>query len=305
MHPLLSKLTIAIPVYNDAAFIGATLESCVDQAGTIIICDNASTDGTSAICADFAAKHAHVTHIRHNENIGAHENMRSALFNCTTDYFSFVGSHDLLGADYAEPLLSALENDKSLSLAVGTIQHIHETGQPNNRRTGHDWVNTLHNKTPLDRVETFVAKLRDCFMFYGVFRTADAQKAWFNEPALGFDRVMLVRTAAAGNVLFVPKPVYYARDFNITRNDKEDRERRSTSIGAQTIANDNTTRNKALAQIALDLVQTDKDLSQALRVVDCVNRRFQNRRYFQRQRLLKIIGGIAVAATIIALAATR
>lgn len=305
MHPLLSKLTIAIPVYNDAAFICATLESCANQAGTVIICDNASTDGTSDICAAFAAKHAHVTHIRHNENIGAHENMRGALFNCKTEYFSLVGSHDLLGENYAEPLLSALENDKSLSLVVGTIQHMNETGQPNNCRTDHDWVNTLHNKTPLDRVEAFVAKLRDCFMFYGVFRTADAQKAWFNEPALGFDRVVLVRTAAFGNVAFVPQSIYYARDFNITRNDKEDRERRSTSIGTQTIANNNTTRNKALAQTALDLVQTDKDLSQALRIIDCVNRRFQNRRYFQRQRLLKIIGGIAVAVTIIALATTR
>ncbi len=305
MHPLLSKLTIAVPVYNDAAYISTTLESCTNQAGTIIICDNASTDGTSDICAAFAEKHAHVIHIRHNENIGAHENMRAALFNCKTEYFSLIGSHDLLSENYAEPLLSALEKDKSISLAVGTIQHINETGQPNNIRTDHGWVNGLHNKTPLDRVETFVTKLRDCFMFYGIFRTTDAQKIWFNEPALGFDRVTLVRTAALGNVVFVPQPVYYARDFNNTRSDKENRERRATYLGAKTIAKNNTTRNKALVQTALDLVKTDEDLSQALRIIDRINRRLQNRRYFQRQRLLKIIGGIAVAVTIIALATTR
>jgi len=305
MHPLLSKLTMVIPVYNDAAFIGATLETCKDQAGTIVIYDNASDDGTSDICANFAAKHAHVTHIRHPENIGAHENIRTGLFNCKTEYFSLLGSHDLLGTDYAEPLLAALEKDKSISLAVGTIQHMNENGQPNKHRTDHHWVNDLYNKTPLDRVESFVAKLRDCFMFYGIFRTSAAQKAWFNEPALGFDRVVLVRTAAFGHVTYVEKPVYYARDFNITRNDKQDRARRVESLGTTTIAKNNVLRNKALAETALALVQTDSDLSQALRIIDRINRRLQNRRYFQRQRLFKIIGGLGIVAIILALIITR
>lgn len=69
-----------MPVYNDAKFIRATLQSCVEEAGQIFIYDNASTDGTSEICAEFAQKYPHVTHIKNEENIGAFANFALPLF---------------------------------------------------------------------------------------------------------------------------------------------------------------------------------------------------------------------------------
>ena len=101
MHSLLEKLTIAIPVFNDAKYIGATLQSCINEAAKIVIYDNCSTDGTSDICAELARKYPHVTHIRHPENVGAFENFKRGLAGCQTEYFCWIGSHDLLAPGYA------------------------------------------------------------------------------------------------------------------------------------------------------------------------------------------------------------
>jgi len=302
MSDLLDKFTIAIPVYNDAAYIRQTVESCLGQAGRIIIYDNASDDGTGDICAALAQEHASVSHIRHEKNIGAHENMRFALDDCKTEFFSFLGSHDLLEKGYSLPLLQALADDGSLSLAIGTIQHIDEKGDMLARRTRHDWINALQTQPPLARLETFISKLRDCFMIYGVFRTAHLRRAWFEEPCLGFDRIVLTRVMAQGKIVYVPEPVFYARDFDNVIDVKKQKERRSAILSQHTVAKDNFLRNKTLAEIALAEARNMDDLSQAFRILDKINKRLHNRRHFQRQRLKKIIVGVLLAFILIALA---
>lgn len=298
----IDKLTIAVPVYNDADYIRQSVESCIGQAGRIVLYDNASTDGTSDICAELAAQYDNVFHVRHAENIGAHENMRFALDACETEYFALIGSHDLLEKDYSPPLLAALEKDSTLSLAVGTIQHIDEKGKLLKTRTDHDWVNALYPLPPLSRLETFVAKLRDCFMIYGIFRTAHLHAAWFDEPCLGFDRIVLTRTMAMGKIIYVPEPVFYARDFDNVRDVTKQHERRSLILAKSPVAKDNFLRNKTIAETVLAEAKTMNDLTQAFRILDKLNRRLQNRRYFQRQRLKKIIGSAALAAIILILA---
>ena len=104
----IDKLTIAVPVYNEAEYIRQTVESCIGEARRIVLYDNASTDGTSDICAALAAEYDTVFHVRHTENIGAHDNMRFALDACETEYFALMVSHDLLEKNYSTPLLAEI-----------------------------------------------------------------------------------------------------------------------------------------------------------------------------------------------------
>lgn len=299
---LLCKLTIAIPVYNEAGYLRQTVESCLGQAGKIILYDNASTDGTSDICAALAAEHAAVTHIRHDKNIGAHENMRFALYSCQTEFFSLLGSHDLLEKNYSLPLLEALAKDPSLSLVVGTIQHIDEKGHLLKRRTRHDWVNDLQNRPAMDKLDVFIRKLRDCFMIYGIFRTADLRRVWFEEACLGFDRIVLTRTIVQGNIAYIPAPVFYARDFDNVIDVTKQKERRSTMLAQHTVAKDNFLRNKTLADTVIAEARSMDDLTKAFQILDRINRRLHNRRFFQRQRLRKIIGSLLLAVLLVAFA---
>lgn len=289
MHPLLQKLTIGIPVYNDVKYICSTIESCLNEAGRIVIYDNCSTDGTSDICAAFAEKYPHVHHIRHPENVGAFENFKRPLFDCKTEYFCWVGSHDMLGKNYALPLLEAAEKDASVALVSGIISHVGENNE-SLHVTRAAWIDRIRNATPLERVEALVSHLRDCFLVYAVFRTSAAQKAWLDIPCLGFDRAMLVRTAALGKVIYEPSSTFYARDFNVSRDAKKDQERRIFELARpqqQPVAKDLVIRNKTMAETALSLAQTPAELALAFRIIDKINRRFQNRRFYQRQRWIK------------------
>lgn len=304
MTDLLKKLTIAIPVYNDVKYIGRTIETCLAEAGKIVIYDNASDDGTSEVCAAFAKEHPHVTHLRHEQNVGFYENFRCALFDCETEYFCWLGSHDLLEKNYSLPLLKALEKDAETVLAVGTIQHIDEQGGKLSRTTRSYWVNRVKNKPPLVRMDAFAKKLRDCFMVYGIFRTKALQGAWQATPMLGFDRVLLMQAAGAGKTVYVPESVFYARNMAQERKGSKDQERRAASLNAAdggTVEQSLMPRNLGMVEAALSLVKNEDDLKQALKIIDKINRRYVNRRYYRKLRLAKIAGGVLLGIYLIAM----
>jgi len=295
MTELLEKLTIAIPVYNDVKYIGRTIEACLKEAGRIVIYDNASDDGSSEVCAAFAKEHTHVTHLRHEQNIGFYENFRYALFDCDTEYFCWLGSHDLLEKNYSLPLLKALEKEPDVALAVGTIQHVDENGNNLSRVTRSHWVNRVKNKTRLARMDAFAKKLRDCFMVYGIFRTGALKGAWQVTPMLGFDRVLLMQIAGAGKVIYVPASIFYARNLDQERKGSKDQERRAAILnaaGGGTAEKSLMPRNMGMVKAVLDCVQDDKDLKKALKIIDKINRRYVNRRYFQKLRTVKIIAAL-------------
>src|SRR5918993_5298269 len=59
-------VSIGVPVYNGERFLARTLQSLLAQTYTnleIIICDNASTDGTEAICREFAARDSRIRYL--------------------------------------------------------------------------------------------------------------------------------------------------------------------------------------------------------------------------------------------------
>ena len=83
----MKDLTICIPTYNRAPFLKWTLDKTAHDFGDtkVIVCDNASTDGTDKIPTS-------ERYIRQPKNVGAFANMRTALLAANTKYcvFDFV-----------------------------------------------------------------------------------------------------------------------------------------------------------------------------------------------------------------------
>ena len=59
------KLTALIPAYNDAYTLGLCLASIVAHFDEVLVLDDASTDDTPDVAADFARRHAHLRYFRH------------------------------------------------------------------------------------------------------------------------------------------------------------------------------------------------------------------------------------------------
>lgn len=92
------KLSICIPTYNRARFLGDTLNAflpLLDRDVQIVISDNASTDGTAEIVDNFRRRFPQVTYHRWEQNMGASRNYLKVVELAEGDYCWLFGSDDI------------------------------------------------------------------------------------------------------------------------------------------------------------------------------------------------------------------
>ena len=123
------QVSIGMPVYNGAKFIREALDSLLAQTYTdfeLIISDNASTDGTEAICRDYAARDERVRYVRQPENRGGLANFQFVLDNSVGKYFMWAAADDVWESNWIQTLLPVTE--KYQCLAYGMVVAIDEYG---------------------------------------------------------------------------------------------------------------------------------------------------------------------------------
>lgn len=86
-----TQLEILIPTYNRKPHITRTLTQLTAPESPVRLCsitvlDNASTDGSSDVIADFAQKFPNIKHLRHAKNIGGNANITRAYELATKPY---------------------------------------------------------------------------------------------------------------------------------------------------------------------------------------------------------------------------
>ena len=295
LEKVLQKLTIGIPVYNDKEFIEKTLDSCVHQAGHILIYDNSSNDGTSEICTEYARKFPHIHHVRHDKNIGAYENFKRLLFDCQTPYFQWLGSHDILGEGLTLQLLHALEADPSAAMAFGRITWIDEKGTVRKKKSKLRYTEKMLSDSPFERMKFLLSHLRDCFIIYGVFRTELAQKSWPDVPCIGTDDAMLLKAAALGKFIYVENVAFFARTFPVYRKDKDSRKRQSAVLLDKDGNSSPPTLNRMVSQMietVTAMPQYADNLAQGFHVFDSIRKRYLEPREERRKRRNRILFGL-------------
>ena len=75
--PAQPLVSIGLPVYNGASYLSESIDSLLAQTYRnieLVISDNASTDGTQALCERYVAQDARVVYSRRPENIGGVRN---------------------------------------------------------------------------------------------------------------------------------------------------------------------------------------------------------------------------------------
>jgi glycosyltransferase involved in cell wall biosynthesis len=106
-NPLVS---IGLPVFNGQRYIQEAIDSILAQTFTdfeLIICDNASTDETGAICRQYAEKDARIRYHRNDINIGMAPNFNRVFELSTGPLFKWAAFDDTLAANYLEICVEA------------------------------------------------------------------------------------------------------------------------------------------------------------------------------------------------------
>ncbi len=99
--------SIIVPVYNTQEYLAACLDSLLSQTFDdieIVVVNDASTDGSADIIADYEAKDPRVLSVRHEENKGLHSARKSGVAKASGDYILFVDSDDEFADDACEKL---------------------------------------------------------------------------------------------------------------------------------------------------------------------------------------------------------
>lgn len=127
----LPLVTIGIPTYNRIdGYFPVALAAALDQDYPnleIVVCDNASTDGTEAYMN--ALDDARVRYVRHDQNVGANGNYNSCLEVARGDYFLLLHDDDLIAPNFVSRCVAALGGDHSLGLVRTGAKIIDEDGR--------------------------------------------------------------------------------------------------------------------------------------------------------------------------------
>ncbi len=223
-------LTIGVPLYNEARFIEAAVESAVAQGEVILVADNGSTDGSDTLCEAMSRRFSNVSFVRHEKNLGASLNFQYVFDQAATPYFMWLGGHDVLPEGYAQKLMTLLEDNPDAVLAYGATRYIDVHGGPIDT---YDYLYSqrLTDPSPSVRLLGLIRHLEDCSLVHGIFRTDALRAAWAARGAAidyyGADHVLLGRAALEGRFLYEPRTHLIRRDAHPGADTAADQVRRN------------------------------------------------------------------------------
>lgn len=104
-------ISYLVPVYNVEKYIRQCLDSILCQRGAefeVILLDDGSTDGSGAICDEYARKHPETVRVIHKENEGLFATRRRGFREARGDWFACVDSDDYIMDDHLQTIAQAI-----------------------------------------------------------------------------------------------------------------------------------------------------------------------------------------------------
>lgn len=123
-------ISVIMPTYNCAKFIGETIESVQKQTYNnweIIIVDDCSKDNTEEVVNKYIEKDKRIKYHRFQENQGAAKARTKAMELATGNYMAFLDSDDLWKEDKLEKQLKFME-DNNYNFTCTAYEQIDEEG---------------------------------------------------------------------------------------------------------------------------------------------------------------------------------
>ena len=228
------QVSIGMPVYNGEPFIREALDSLLAQTFIdfeLIISDNASTDGTKAICLEYVAKDSRIRYLRQTENRGMLANYHFVLEKAVGEYFMWAAADDLQTPDFMELLVTALDENPSFVCMMTDVTKIRDFIKNNNLTTnlGDIRINDVKENWSKCRKQFFKNPPGNIFFcIYGIFRTKTIQSIDLNYKNIhkyifSWELPFLAQVAIRGQIASIPKPrkIYRMHDLSIYHQEQK------------------------------------------------------------------------------------
>jgi glycosyltransferase involved in cell wall biosynthesis len=231
------RVSVGLPVYNGERWIAESIESILSQTFPdfeLIICDNASNDGTEEICRRYANADPRVRYLRNAENIGGTRNHNLTAQLARGEYFRWAGHDDRCEPNLLERLVEILDTRPEVVLAYSPSIAIDDGGEP----LAHYYVGRTAGRllslgrnapgiftddsgahyptegtavVPSRRFRELMLTRGPCEASHGLVRSDLLRRTRLEEPYTESDRVMLSDLALHGPFHVLHEPLYFKR----------------------------------------------------------------------------------------------
>ncbi len=206
-------------VFNARRFVRETLDSLLAQDYPnleLVISDNASTDGSSEIGQQYAARDPRIRYYRNDTNIGAVRNWNRALELSRGQYFMWASDHDLWRPGYISACVSWLTNEDDTVLVYSPAEFVDENGHHLADSVDEMDTTALHTR---DRFSRVVWNLRRCHMVHGVIRASVLKHLGGFPNCWAMDLALLPALSLFGSFRRLPETYYLRRENRAAASD--------------------------------------------------------------------------------------
>jgi glycosyltransferase involved in cell wall biosynthesis len=206
------RVSIGLPVFNGERYLARALDSLVAQDFAdfeLIVSDNASTDGTSEICQDYAERDQRIKVYRNERNIGAVGNFNRTLELSSGEYFKWAAHDDWCAPEFLGRCVDVLDEDPSLVLCFTAMGVADAEGRVFRvQRENLDGAASTHPRT---RFHTVLWSLVDCTSpVFGLMRSRTLRNNGVllpNAPEL--DRILIGELSLLGGIRQLPEVLFF------------------------------------------------------------------------------------------------
>ena len=126
------KLSVIVPVYNTEKYLRECVDSILAQTFTdfeLILVDDGSTDGSGAICDEYAGKDPRIQVI-HQQNGGITVARKTGVRHATGEYVTFVDSDDWIDKAMYETMLECRNETDPDVIICGMLTEMEQGAAP-------------------------------------------------------------------------------------------------------------------------------------------------------------------------------
>lgn len=209
-------VSVIVPVYNVRPYLSECLDALIEQTYRtleIILIDDGSTDGSTAICDAYAEQDDRIQVI-HQANHGQGAARNVGLDHAQGEYICFVDADDVPDRRYIATLVHGMD-DHGADMATIRFSHIDENGHPIVRHAPHNRYDTIVTLTREQALALILTNQLESFPWAYAVRSAlynGPKRIRFPEGQVMEDSATTYRAMANGSrLVYLPAPVYEYR----------------------------------------------------------------------------------------------
>lgn len=212
------RVSIGMPIFNGEAYLEPALNSLLAQTFAdfeVIICDNASTDGTESICRAYAGRDERIRYFRNAENVGAARNFNRTFELSRGEYFKWFAHDDVIAPTYLQRCVEVLDSaPKSDVLCFPRRRYMTPDGRLINGEPHLTQSKRVVGKS-LDRI-SFAKLVRVCnsrfpIFVFGLMRREAVAKTRLIGAFPASDLVFVAEMRLLGDLREAPEELFYQR----------------------------------------------------------------------------------------------